>query len=59
MTSKIDVSLVLPNEILKKILEKLDFISLVYAQRTCKLWKEIIDEFQLPSSSKFIGLTES
>ena len=59
--STIDIPLVLPNEILKKILEKLDSISLVYAQRTCTLWKEIIHEFQLmeQASGKFIVLLES
>ena len=33
---------VLPIEILKKILEKLDFRSVCLARQTCKYWNEII-----------------
>ena len=41
----------LPPEILVLILKKLGFKSLTYARRTCKLWKSVIDEFQLLESS--------
>ena len=41
------VNHVLPTEVLKKILEKLDFKSLGLARQTCKCWKEIIDVFEL------------
>ena len=37
----------LPTEMLKKILEKLDYKSLCFAMQTCKRWKEIILGFQL------------
>ena len=51
-----DKTMVLPTEMLKKILEKLDFKSLVFAKQTCKRWKEIIDVFELDkqASRKFI-----
>ena len=42
MTSK-----VLPTEMLKAILEKLDYKSLASARQICKRWKEIIDGFKL------------
>ena len=50
------VNHVLPPEILKKILEKLDLKSLGFAKQTCKRWKEIIDVFELKTqaSRKFI-----
>ena len=38
---------VLPTELLKKILENLDFKSLGSARQSCKHWKEIIDAFEL------------
>ena len=38
---------VLPTEMLKAILEKLDYKSLASARQICKCWKEIIDEFKL------------
>ena len=38
---------VLPPEILKKILEKLDIKSLCSARQTCKCWNEIIVAFEL------------
>ena len=41
------INQVLPTEILKEILEKLDFKSLVLAKQTCKHWKVIINEFKL------------
>ena len=49
------INQVLPTEILKIILEKLDFQSLGHAKQTCKQWKVIIDEFKLVHhvSSKF------
>ena len=50
------VNHVLPTEILKKILGKLDFKSLGLARQTCKRWKEIIDAFELMKQAyrKFI-----
>ena len=38
---------VLPTEMLKAILEKLDYKSLCSARQICKRWKEIIDGFKL------------
>ena len=38
---------VLPTEMLKAILEKLDYKSLCSARQICKLWKDIIDGFKL------------
>ena len=38
---------VLPTELLKKILENLDFKSLGSARQSCKHWKEIIDVFEV------------
>ena len=38
---------VLPTEMLKAILEKLDYKSLCSARQICKRWKEIIDGFDL------------
>ena len=38
---------VLPPEILKKILEKLDIKNLCSARQTCKLWNEIIVAFEM------------
>ena len=37
----------LPTEMLKAILEKLDYKSLASARQICKRWKEIIDGFKL------------
>ena len=37
----------LPTEMLKAILEKLDYKSLCSARQICKRWKEIIDGFKL------------
>ena len=50
VTNTIDVSLinkVLPTEMLKKILEQLDYKSLCYAKQSFKHWKNIIEEFKL------------
>ena len=46
---------VLPTEVLKKVLEKLNFKSLYFAMQTCKSWRDIIHEFELvkKASSKF------
>ena len=38
---------VLPTEMLKAVLEKLDYKSLSSARQICKRWKEIIDGFKL------------
>ena len=35
----------LPTEMLKKILENLDYMSLLTAKKTCRLWKNIIVDF--------------
>ena len=40
-------SKVLPTEMLKAILEKLDYKSLCSARQICKRWKDIIDGFDL------------
>ena len=37
----------LPPEMLKKILGMLDIKSLCFARRTCKYWKQIIDEYNI------------
>ena len=37
----------LPTEMLKAILEKLDYKSLCSARQICKRWKDIIDGFDL------------
>ena len=60
-TNLMDVSQVnrnIPTEILKKILENLDYKSIYFAQQTCKRWKEIINKFKLVQkiSSKFVDL---
>ena len=50
VTNIIDAPLinrVLPNEILKKILQHLDYKSLCYAKQSFKHWKDIIEEFKL------------
>ena len=59
VTNIIDAPLinrVLPNEILKKILQHLDYKSLCYAKQSFKHWKDIIDEFKLVEHaiSKFL-----
>ena len=52
------INQVLPNEMLKRILEKLDIKSLCFSRQTCKLWNDIIIKFKLveEASSKFIFL---
>ena len=52
------INQVLPNEILKKILDKLDIKSLCFSRQTCKLWNDIIIKFKLVEevSSKIIFL---
>ena len=42
-----DINAVLPTEIVKKILENLDYKSLGFVKQTCKRWKEIIVGFKL------------
>ena len=41
------INAVLPTELLKKILENLDFKSVDSARQSCKHWKEIVDTFEL------------
>ena len=41
------INRVLPTEMLKKILEHLDYKSLCYAKQSFKHWKNIIEEFKL------------
>ena len=41
----------LPTEMLKKILENLDYKSLLLAKKTCRLWKEIIVEFDFENQA--------
>ena len=42
---------VLPPELLKKILENLDFKNLGSARQSCKYWKKIIDTFKLQNKA--------
>ena len=53
------INQVLPTEMLKKILENLNYKSLLFAKQTCKLWKDIIVEFGLEklSAGKNLGKT--
>ena len=50
------INMVLPTEMMKKILEKLDWKSLTSSKQTCQHWREIINQFKLEeqASSKFI-----
>lgn len=52
------INQVLPIEILRKVLQYLDFKSLYTAKQVCKQWKEAIDWFELlkEATSKFIDL---
>ena len=57
-----EINQVLPTEILRKILQKLDIPSLCSARQTCKRWKEIIDGFELVEeacSKYFLSLFET
>ena len=45
--SESNINEILPTELIKKILENLDFKSLKSARQCCKQWKEIIDVFEL------------
>ena len=42
-----DINQVLPTEILRKVLQRLDIPSLCVARQTCKRWKGVIDGFEL------------
>ena len=42
-----EINQVLPTEILRKILQRLDIPSLCVARQTCKRWKGVIDGFEL------------
>ena len=50
------INQVLPIEMFKKILEKLDIKSLCITKQTCKHWKKIVDELKLveKASSKYL-----
>ena len=50
------INQVLPTEIVKKILQRLDIKSLCCAKQTCKYWKSIINAFELMenASSKYV-----
>ena len=52
------INQVLPIEMLKKILEKLDFRSLCLAKHTCRHWKGIINGFKLKeiASSEYLNI---
>ena len=59
--NKIDfpsINEVFPAEILEKILEWLDIMSLVNARLTCKHWKLIIDNIMEKALSKFSNSNE-
>jgi len=42
---QISINQVFPDEILEKILKKLDFESLCSARRSCERWMKIVDDF--------------
>ena len=50
------INQVLPTEMLKMILEKLDIYSICFAKQVCMRWRDIIHEFELvkKASSKFL-----
>ena len=52
------INQVLPTEMLKKILGNLDYRSLLIAKKTCRLWQNIIFEFDFEkqTSGKFLKL---
>ena len=52
------INQVLPTEMLKKILGNLDNRSLLIAKKTCRLWRNIIFEFDFEkqTSGKFLKL---
>ena len=57
-----DINQVLPTEILRKILQRLDIPSLCSARQTCKRWKDVIDGFELVEeacSKYFLSLFET
>ena len=57
-----DINQVLPTEILRKILQRLDIPSLCVARQTCKCWKGVIDGFELVEeacSKYFLSLFET
>ena len=57
-----DINQVLPTEILRNILQRLDIKNLCSARQTCKRWKEIIDGFELVEeacSKYFLSLFET
>ena len=55
------INQVLPTEMLKKILENLNYKSLLFAKETCRLWKNIIVEFgfEKQAAGKILGLNFS
>ena len=57
-----DMNQVLPTEILRKILKRLDIPNLCVARQTCKRWKGVIDGFELVEeacSKYFLSLFET
>ena len=55
------INTVLPTELLKKILENLDFKSLGSARQSCKHWNDIIKAFELQNKAlgKFFVLART
>ena len=51
-----EINQVLPTEILRNILQRLDIKNLCSARQTCKRWKDVIDGFELveDACSKFM-----
>ena len=51
-----EINQVLPTEILRNILQRLDIKNLCSARQTCKRWKDVIDGFELveDTCSKFM-----
>ena len=57
-----EINQVLPTEILRNILQRLDIKNLCSARQTCKRWKDVIDGFELVEeacSKYFLSLTET
>ena len=52
-----EINQVLPTEILRNILQRLDIKNLCSSRQTCKRWKAIIDGFELveEACSKFFN----
>ena len=57
-----EINQVLPTEILRNILQRLDIKNLCSARQTCKRWKDVIDGFELVEeacSKYFLSIFET